>query len=664
MTLREKPVVMSSTQHPLVQFLKTLDGVVTPDSPKAADTGQVQVEDDTLDGFEEVNLLEGLSAGMKHQFLHDLVYLCTIGTTFSKASDINFPSTRLGTVSRRKLFSLTPAHLPSPSPSPSTVSPTCRTQSTLRKSFRKTLETVSGFCVRMRTVFIPSIVLDASQEERDKIGDEERTVVLCVEIENSGESGQGIGFEVENVDVVISGDEAKATLITWGQESFTSQENVFPLQIAQCVQYNLLYAVTFLRSPEELDAFSFFRNTTQVDLQRAVSINIYGRPYVKSPSPTTVIYPTRTFSSKWNCVLDLSPNQPQNFHNLDPLDLPTAYPSVLPEPPSPFPVFGLQGSKRSPGLNVPFSARTASNFEAIQGGQLMAGGMIRTSAPRMSATPMNANSQKITLPALAIPGLNARSSTTYSAPPPSLPHQPDTQKNYSQSLPPTRTHTPIFENPPVTPAYPAFPSKTTLPPTPISHAPVVSQSIGGVVGPTLEARRGKESGEIPVPQHRLDASHGQFSNEQKLMTSIVDEDVRDTVVISIGLLNVSRNGGADMGGRRKAGSSEDKEVSRDDDNNQEGGNEGARMDERSSQGYNQRELGPGKIYPLDSFTLDIFVFNKSDRTRRFEISYFECRRKRKGADHVGPGLDQGVVGTVNKMGYPGIVPLEGQVRIG
>jgi len=60
--------MMSSAQHPLIQFLKTLDGVVTPDSPTAADTGQLHVEDDTLDGFEEVNLLEGLMAGMEYHF--------------------------------------------------------------------------------------------------------------------------------------------------------------------------------------------------------------------------------------------------------------------------------------------------------------------------------------------------------------------------------------------------------------------------------------------------------------------------------------------------------------------------------------------------------------------------------------------------------------------
>ncbi|KAG6869442.1 hypothetical protein C0992_003125, partial [Termitomyces sp. T32_za158] len=68
---------------------------------------------------------------------------------------------------------------------------------TLRKSFRKTMQTVSGFRVRMRTVFVPSVLLpdeemnsnlDDGQEERERreAGNEERTVVLCVEIENSG----------------------------------------------------------------------------------------------------------------------------------------------------------------------------------------------------------------------------------------------------------------------------------------------------------------------------------------------------------------------------------------------------------------------------------------------------------------------------------------------
>ncbi|KAG6881981.1 hypothetical protein C0992_013017, partial [Termitomyces sp. T32_za158] len=40
-------------------------------------------------------------------------------------------------------------------------------------------------------------------------------------------------------------------------------------------------------------------------------------------------------------------------------------------------------------------------------------------------------------------------------------------------------------------------------------------------------------------------------------------------------------------------------------------------------------LGPGKIYPLDYFTLDIFVYNQSEWTRRFEITCPAQRRRRE-----------------------------------
>ncbi|KAF5350616.1 hypothetical protein D9756_008635 [Leucocoprinus leucothites] len=310
--------------------------------------------------------------------------------------------------------------LPSPgAPSPSPASAALgRAQSTLRKSFRKTLQTVSGFRVCMQTVFVPSVVLDASQEEHDKMasGNEERTVVLCVEIENSGESGNGIGFEVEKVDVAISGDEAKATLITWGRLSFTAQDGVFPLRIAQSAQYNLLYAVTFLRSPEGLDAFSFARktvNTTHTDLQH-------------------------------------------------PSDPSTAYPSVLPELPSPFPVFGLQTSKPSPTTANLFSSTTptATVSDVAKGGQLMDGRILKSSTPRMSAVPMSAQPSRMSLLAQVAPQYpHARSPTTYSTPPHQLQldqlqldqlqqHHPHERPYSYTGLPPSRTHAPPILNTP------------------------------------------------------------------------------------------------------------------------------------------------------------------------------------------------------------------------
>ncbi|KAF8872472.1 hypothetical protein BD779DRAFT_1385913, partial [Infundibulicybe gibba] len=214
----------------------------------------------------------------------------------------------------------------SASPAASSPSPTSASRAahpTLRKSFRKTLQTVSGFRVRMRTVFVPYILLpelegthmDEPDDERDRreAGNEERTVVLCVEVENSGDSGSGVGFAVEKVDVKVGGEGASVTLIGWGKGGFTkhAEKTTFPLRIESMAQYNLLYAVSFLRSPEEIDGLSIIHNSPSTDLQRAVAINIFGKPYMDSKVVGDVSYPTQTFSSRWNCVLDLSPSRSQ-----------------------------------------------------------------------------------------------------------------------------------------------------------------------------------------------------------------------------------------------------------------------------------------------------------------------------------------------------------------
>jgi len=72
--------------------------------------------------------------------------------------------------------------------------------------------------------------------------------------------------------------------------------------------------------------------------------------------------------------------------------------------------------------------------------------------------------------------------------------------------------------------------------------------------------------------------------------------------------------------------------------------------------------GGDKIYPLDAFTLDIFVFNQSTWTRRFEVTCPEKRRRRRG------GVQSGVYGgggeIARSMGYPGVLPMNKRVRIG
>ena len=84
----------------------------------------------------------------------------------------------------------------------------------------------------MRAVFVPYVLLlemegtpaelDNAEKERERreAGSADRMVVLCVEIENSGKSGIGVGVVIEKVDVKIGGEGGKATLIGWGDSGF------------------------------------------------------------------------------------------------------------------------------------------------------------------------------------------------------------------------------------------------------------------------------------------------------------------------------------------------------------------------------------------------------------------------------------------------------------
>ena len=69
--------------------------------------------------------------------------------------------------------------------------------------------------------------------------------------------------------------------------------------------------------------------------------------------------------------------------------------------------------------------------------------------------------------------------------------------------------------------------------------------------------------------------------------------------------------------------------------------------------------GDGRIYPLDQFTLDIFVFNQSRWTRRLEVGCPERRRRRRAGGGGGAGRRD-----VEKDATVGIVPLENRVRVG
>lgn len=544
---------------------------------------------------------------------------------------------------------------------------------TLRKSFRKTLLVASGFRVRMRTVFVPYVLLpetegtiaDLDEEEKDRerreAGSEERTVVLCVEIENSGDLGMNAGFLVEKVDVSIGGEGARATLIGWGDHAFSpnAAKNMFPLRIGPLAQYNLLYAVTFMRSPDEMDAFSFARgtnpNATIPDLQRAVTINVIGKPYLPPPSATKtkvliqtadladVSYPTQTFSSRWNCVLDLAAQQGPSPELLDAIDPSGTHPNVLPEPASPFPSFSMTMYSGTPGTHgdqttPQYSATAGSKRFTLQPGTNFAGRTLKNMTPTRSflkrgggQSPMTSGrlSSHVSTTTTPSDAQYLRSPTTYSAPPP--PPVSLINQLQGQQLPesnPGLTNTPLEIQTgvdiPTTPAYPAFPPKSALPPTPMSQGPITAS---GNVGVSIEIRRERGLGVDPtnnnnnngLPLTPLPLVSGAFG-EQKMLSRLQNASASgESIVVSVGLLPIPVP---------------EKEIM----------------------------LGPGKIYPLDIFTLDIFVFNQSLWPRRFEVTCPERRRRRKGGAEM--GVYDGGGEAARKMGYPGVLPMESRVRIG
>ncbi|KAJ3786675.1 TRAPP trafficking subunit Trs65-domain-containing protein [Lentinula aff. detonsa] len=532
-TLRDKPLAVASSKSPLAVYLKSIDGIFTPADPHSPTSPSTPVNanndsrpapgtiDSEVGDPLEINLLAGLYAGPTFAPASSLgkrppstntstpTGTPTASRTTTDATELNtglaLSTTRLGPVSRAKLFSLPPIESETPTSS-AMVTPTplgqsalpsalssapghyrhhtlgARGKPVLRKSFRKILETASGFKVRMRTVFVPAVLLDeAAENEEDledigledeedgNVGDRdydddaegsendddpdrltsgasERTVVLCVEIETEGDpfyrSPDAPDFVVEKVDISITGsasgggkeEGATARLIGWDTanslirkgahtvkkktliKSSESRAN-FPLFLAPHEQHNLLYAVSFLHSPQEdatLDGVGLAANlTTGVGmnalpsagvlgpnggvkpsgpgklLQRGVTIEVYGKPCYSYPSSDTsntanapdgtakvkaYHYPTPTFISRWNCVLDLSLSQQVPRRDLNAGDdyadyggdtpLPTI--NALPEPPSPFPVpvstgLALSASASAASLNFPAS----SSFPSI-----------------------------------------------------------------------------------------------------------------------------------------------------------------------------------------------------------------------------------------------------------------------------------------------------------
>ena len=177
---------------------------------------------------------------------------------------------------------------------------------------------------------------------------------------------------------------------------------------------------------------------------------------------------------------------------------------------------------------------------------------------------------------------------------------------------------------PPTPAYPAYPTSPLSAPTPRWQGPIANLQ-SGAVGPSVEIKRerGGNVGIPPTPGPTLGAAGGFAQMQGDIILGPDDipsgDGDSETIVVSVGLLPVRRSPSKNGNGTRSV----------------------------------------GKIYPLDQFTVDIFVFNQSSWTRRFEVSYPDRRKRRRGQLAAG-------VPVVRKSGDDdvGIVPLENRVRIG
>ncbi|WWC93022.1 uncharacterized protein L201_007986 [Kwoniella dendrophila CBS 6074] len=299
-------------------------------------------DDDDYAGMEQIDLLGGLAGG------EDMMPPTRLAPSLRQ--DLSMPSESTIT-SPLPLSAITPvaastiitpstassSSLGEPSRErgkpPTTIQPIIST--TLRKSYRRILSLAPGLRVRMRTLFLPQLLTEnAVQEEEEN----EKCIILCVEIENSPEISLENGFEVIKVNIEIGGKggKAKTELIPQSPSQSNEKENQgqnnevisFPLRLGSIEQYNLLYKVTIASSIdnntsrenninglEEIVNRSLGRN----DEIRPVSIIVIGKPYsLQSTSSKSnenkqeYKYQTKEFHSRWNCSLDLTP-----FYNSD-----------------------------------------------------------------------------------------------------------------------------------------------------------------------------------------------------------------------------------------------------------------------------------------------------------------------------------------------------------
>ncbi|KAG8715776.1 hypothetical protein FRC11_000071 [Ceratobasidium sp. 423] len=657
-TLRDKPMLFTPQREDLIELFKSAGGVYQVVKSKPKHNGSVppkdqEAEDDVMYGLEEVNLLEGLTEGITF-------------TPEDPGDKLSLSTSRMGTGIRRQAFSLAPTPSRKEATSPVSVGTTTATPlsnrplPTLRKAFRKTLPTASGIQVRLLPAFVPHAFTDDDFAEYDEATGEEHSVVLSIELENSG--GQDSGFLVEKVQVTVSGEDTQTRLLG---------STTFPLPLRSRDQYNLLYAVMFMLPPDLLDAASGRTHnrrdsipvTRDSFMHRVVKIVVTGRPFdlakhdMSSQNAQDVGMRTKPFDAQWYCPLDLfamsqqsaaRPNRPQSV-----VDTAFVGPTrdIYPVPPSPFPsVMSQRRNTRTPHstsnpLAGPFSGTSTtpdgSSFSSVFGAPVeLPSATVAGSKRHTIAGLASLAAKRASLPT----SVNQRASTPIIVPPAGLPRpgappkfvpmppsvavsagltpppgtasftQSQAQGTPTKGSPTTSSHgslaVPSSGPTPITPAFPAYPD-APLPSSPLSQAPV--QGIMAAIAPSLEPPPRRDSLSRQDSASRRDSLSHRDSMSDPLGVGqhhTPHPPVLQPVLVSVSLLPPDGS-----------------------------------PDER--------------IYPMNTFSLEIFVFNESEVVRRCEISCPARKRWRQEAAQRSQEVAKDHPGNT-----AGILPLENHIRIG
>lgn len=490
---------------------------------------------------------------------------------------------------------------------PAAITNTQSTTPILRKSFLKVLHTFSGFQIRMKSVSVPYVIIPETlenEEERRAAGAEERTIVLSVEL-TYGDAMYGSkssGFSIEEIEVSV-GEGANSYFLHWDRDGIQDSKPTFPLFIGPADQFNLLYAIRFWRQSDADDIADALRSEVNgdlrpafhLDLQRPVAIIVHGRPF--DIVGIDDLNSTATDQKEKDLHVRYNAQSFRSRWNCI-LDLSSSQSNSVPEPHSPQDALPTPATP-FPAVNT-FAKRLLDRRPGLEKRHTI--GEVALPSPRSPSLASHPYRSTLSVP------VNVRSPSSAlgagfrgRTAPPTI-----SVKKHSR-VPSTTaiTNIPSFqpspttlemEHPPMTPAYPSY-SPDVFPIASAAQSPVANFRTSSSLA--IESHREGGLTTLISPQTYAPAKEN-FPDERNL-----------PIVVSIGLLRLGEN------------------------------------------------LLSDTIYPLDIFSLEIFVFNRSDRTRRLEVSHYDNeRQKRQVSTSTGTNVP------FNLKEPPGLIPLENRVRIG